>query len=456
MLVRFTVSNYRSFLDVQEFTMMAAKHTRHSNHIARISNKRVLKGAVVYGANAAGKSNLIKAIKFGQNIVFDGITPGALYNRHFRIDPDALNRPGFFQYDFYSNGHFYTYGVSISYSRNVILSEWLIRVDNGNEVRVFERCENQRIETDHVFNSIESQHRFEIYAADVSDKKTFLSEITSHKLEEQDDFADYYNAISWFGRLLVIFPQTKYNGYDQYISNDSLNSITDLMRYFDTGIESVRGEEKNIEDVFSFLPDSLKNEIIDDIRNEFEKENIEETADGTPFSVNIRIEGRMFSIFRRDERLYANELVMSHGNDSDLFDISDESDGTKRLFDLVPLYKKVEQAPVILVDELDRSFHTKLTFEFIKRFFETTSESEAQLIVTLHDANVLDLSLLRQDEIWFAERQENHSTKLYSLNKFKQRFDRAIEKEYLLGRYGALPIFGACSWCEVRKDAESL
>ena len=95
----------------------------------------------------------------------------------------------------------------------------------------------------------------------------------------------------------------------------------------------------------------------------------------------------------------------------------------------------------IIVDELDRSLHTKATQEFIRYFYEVTEGVSAQLIVTTQDSNIMDLDFVRQDEIWFVERQADHSSKLYSLNQFKARFDKKVEKDYLLGRYGAIPVF---------------
>ena len=159
--------------------------------------------------------------------------------------------------------------------------------------------------------------------------------------------------------------------------------------------------------------------------------------------------GRRFSFSKNEHGdITAAQLTMNHGNPDDLFELMDESDGTRRLFDLLPLYKKGNQNFIILVDELDRSFHTKLTIEFIQKFFEKTMGAATQLIVTLHDSNVMNLNLLRQDEIWFVERQEDHSSEIYSLNKFKERFDHSVAKDYLLGRYGSVPNFGIDPWEE--------
>ena len=137
------------------------------------------------------------------------------------------------------------------------------------------------------------------------------------------------------------------------------------------------------------------------------------------------------------------KVVADHGRKDDPFDRRDESDGTQRLYDLLPLQRMFEQGSVVVIDELDRSLHTKATLEFIRTFFERSAGRRSQLIATTHDASILDLALLRQDEIWFVERGDDHASTLFPLTKFKARFDKDIQKDYLLGRYGALPIFRA-------------
>jgi AAA15 family ATPase/GTPase len=111
------------------------------------------------------------------------------------------------------------------------------------------------------------------------------------------------------------------------------------------------------------------------------------------------------------------------------------------LFDLIPLFQKLLLNAVVLIDEVDRSLHTKAVQEFINYFYSLTEQNASQLIVTTHDSNIMNLDFVRQDEVWFIERQKDHSSKLYSLNKFMARFDKKVEKDYLLGRYGAIPIF---------------
>lgn len=445
MLIRFAVSNYRSFKEQQIFSMAAGKHTRLKNHIVEINGKRVLKGGVLFGANASGKTNLVRAMNFSKNIIFNGVKENSTYKRYFRIDKDAVKQPGVFQYDFENNGHIYSYGFALSYLNNKIISEWLYLCDDDKEKRIFERTEYGLIESDYKFNDKDNKQRFDIYSKDVTDDKTFLAEIVSHKLRNIEDFKAYYDAADWFRNLIIIFPQTQIGDPSSLLMSDTFDSLGRMLNYFDTGINDIQGKEKSMEDMLSFLPDDLKKQVMNDVQRGFEQEK--ETKH--PEAVEISIVGRRISFAKNEQgEIIATQLLSSHGNEDDLFEIADESDGTKRLFDLIPLYRKGRQNRVIVVDELDRSFHTKLTMEFIEKFYEKTQGYKSQLIVTLHDSNVMNLKLLRQDEIWFVERQDDHSSQLYSLSKFKERFDHAVAKEYLLGKYGAVPNFGVENWYE--------
>lgn len=443
MLVRFSVENYRSFKKRQVFSMAAGKHTRHKEQIVSINGKRLLKAGILFGANAAGKSNLIKAVNFSRKVALKQITAGQIANRNFRIDGSSINRPGVFQYDFWQNGHFYSYGFAISYIDIKFVSEWLYIIDGDKEKVIFERNEKHEITTDIRFANKENRQRFEIYAEDVVAEKSFLSEITSHKLSEIDEFLPFFDVKNWLNSLIIIFPQTRFNDFRQFMMNDTLESMGKLLNYFDTGIDSLNGKEQSMDETFSFLPEEVRDEIKGDVLEAFDKD--EDSNQVT--SVEITIAGRRFSFSKNPSGdITAAQLKMNHGNSNDLFELKDESDGTRRLFDLLPLYKKANQNFIILIDELDRSFHTKLTIEFIQKFFEKTVGAKTQLIATVHDSNVMNLNLLRQDEIWFVERKEDHSSEIYSLNKFQERFDRKVAKDYLLGRYGAVPNFGIDPW----------
>ena len=330
MLVRFSVENYRSFNKRQVFSMAAGKHTRHKEQIVSVNGKRLLKAGVLFGANAAGKSNLIKAINFGRNVALNEINSGRIVNRNFRIDSKSLQRPGVFQYDIWSNGHFYSYGFAISYLEAKFVSEWLYIIDGEKEKVVFERNEKGKVTTDIKFSNNENRQRFEIYSEDVSDEKSFLSEIVSHRLSEMEDFIPFFDVKKWFDSLIIIFPQTKFNDFRQFMMSDTLESMGKLLKYFDTGIDSLNGKEKSMDEAFN---------------KEDESKYVS--------SVELTIMGRRFSFSKNEHGdITAAQLTMNHGNPDDLFELMDESDGTRRLFDLLPLYKKGNQNFIILVDEV--------------------------------------------------------------------------------------------------------
>ena len=206
-----------------------------------------------------------------------------------------------------------------------------------------------------------------------------------------------------------------------------------MLKTFDTGIEGITKGKQLAEKAFSFLPDDVKKNLLTDLDQKLRGQgNIADKA-------NLTIEDSQFEVYLEDGEIYAEKIMLDHGNPNDLFEISDESDGTKRLFDLIPVYEIGQHERVIIIDELDRSFHSKLTEEYIEKFFEVTKDKKSQLICTTHDLNLMDLNILRQDEIWFIERESDHSSKIYSLSDFKERFDKNILNEYLIGRYGAIP-----------------
>ena len=441
MLIRFSVENFRSYKEKQIFSMIAGKHTKHKDHLVEIKGKRILKGSFLFGANAAGKSNLFESIRFARNIIMKGIRKNSLINKHFRIDDTCVNRPGVFQFDIFSNGHFYSYGFAISYTDAAIIEEWLYLCD-GTETAVFERSMengNTIVNSSYRFSSDNHKQTFTIFADNVPDNKTLLLEISERKLIEHEDFYPFRDVMQWIKDLIIILPDSTYRDKTNlFVDDESDFDLAKLLYEFDTGIDGITLGKESAEEVLSFLPDKLKAEIIQDIEIAFNEKN----ADGQmPQEIECEVGGRFIRFTKYNNQIVAAQLMMNHGNENDPFDLYDESDGTQRLFDLLPVYRAGRTEHVILVDELDRSFHTVLVQKFIQGFYQTSAYVNSQLIASVHDSNIMNLDLLRQDEIWFVERSNDHSSRIYSLNRFQERFDKKVAKDYLLGRYGAIPCF---------------
>lgn len=446
MLIGFSVRNYKSFKEEQRISLNASKIVRHKSHVMDIGSRRILKGGLIFGANAGGKSNLIRAINFSKKIVLGGLDSLDISKSHFRIDNSYYEKPGVFEYRIYANGQEYSYGIAISYSKQEIISEWLYRIEkSGNELCIFNRNVDESgkstVESDISTSRSKDMQRLSIYLddfgetiSDVFRKKTILSDLASRGSATEGYFAEINSVFSWFERLIVIYPGSKYTMLNELGSDSSRKSFfQSIMNYFYTGIQSIESQEQEFD--FDKLFENIPHAQVEKLKADLYRQ----TAHG-PF--NIRINDQFVKLNRDNNgNVVYNKLILNHGNPDDMFEYSDESDGTKRLFDLVPILYDLGKDSVILIDEIDRSLHTKLSQKFLEKFYENNIDNTCQLIATTHDSNLLDLDLIRQDEIWFVERDNFHSSQLYSLNKFRERFDKKIDKEYLLGRYGAIPIF---------------
>lgn len=442
MLIRFAVENYNSFKGQQVFSMVAGKQTRHASHCFAVEGKRLLKSSFFFGANASGKSNFVRALDFMRRVTLMGVGAMRYNDRFFRIDPECKEKPGVFQIDFIAEKTIFSYGFAINYLTHEFCAEWLYRIDSSEkETCIFEREQGKQIITGLRLNK-NSEIRFNIYCEDLKADELLLNEVGNKKIDEDSDLHDFIVAYEWFKSLIVVYPGSHARNKNDFFLNPAFNtdSMVDMLRAFDTGIEEITKGKQLAEKAFDFLPEEVKKDIL----NNIEQTMRSKLQDGA--RCKIEIGDYQFEISIENGEIIAEKIMLDHGNPAELFELSDESDGTKRLFDLIPLYEFGKKGKIIIVDELDRSFHSKLTEEYIKRFFEITKEKSCQLICTTHDLNLMDLRILRQDEIWFVEREMDHSTRIYSLSDYKQRFDKNILNDYLIGRYGAIPCFQDNEW----------
>lgn len=433
MLIRFAVENFLSFKDKQVFSMVAAKHTRHPDHVADIAGKRILKGSFIFGANASGKSNFVKAISSARNMVFKGVA--GVERKYFRLDPAWAEKPGMFQFDIFSNGSFYSYGFAFTYLDASIISEWLYKIHGNSEICVFEREYKDgktNINTELKFSE-DNRFRFRIYSEDIKKSKTFLREIAEKETINNPEFKAIKDVWKWFQELVVLFPNT-HLGPDAFTNLASDKQFHSILQSLDTGIKSFSIEEQPIDKILNYAPEQVRDNFFASVENFVKKKG----RHGT----NVILGDDLYSFVMRNNQLVALKQMMNHGNPSELFSYNDESDGTRRLFDLLPFVTNITGSGVILIDEIDRSFHTKLIIRYLELFYANTTKLDIQLIASLHDVNIMDLDIVRQDEIWFIYKEsETGASRMYSLNKFQIRFDKKIIKDYLLGRFGAIPCF---------------
>ncbi len=448
MLIGFSVSNFKSFYRSQSISLKAADISRHRDHLVQAGNQKILKTGIIFGANAGGKSNFVKAVDFSNLIITKGLEYVDLSKQYFRLKDGCADLPGVFEYRICVEEQEYVYGIAISYTKREILGEWLVRMEqDGSETYIFNRDMdddgNRVTGTEVKFYNQEEKVRMDIYLEDFGEniseplkRVTILSDIALRSNEKRGVFSEILKVYLWFARMIIVFPTSKYENLGEIAGDDATKRLFSLMmKRFDTGIQSVESQDEgeiDLDRIFERLPYDEAEDAKQDVLREAEKH-----------PVMFRMDNKMY-ILKKDKRgsLISAKMLLNHGNEKDMFEYMDESDGTKRLFHLIPLFYENLGMSTILIDEIDRSLHTNLTRRFLELFYHLTENQRNQMIMTTHDSNLLDLELVRQDEIWFVERQKDQSSSVFSLNQFKDRMGKEIDKEYLLGRYGAIPIFG--------------
>ena len=428
-------------------SMIGSKVARHKEHILNGNCKKILKTGLIYGANAGGKSNFIKSIDFSRNIILDGLEEVNLDRKYFRISKDNYKQPGIFEYKLITNSNKeYSYRITISYITKEFISERLIRQEkNGTETCIFNRdidknginFTSSNVKFKNELERIKWEIFLDVFGKNVSPtmkKKSILSDVAERSNEKSGILREIIDVYQWFQNIIILFPTSQYGGLNQLVEKESIRRFfSDILKYFDTGIESIEAKQgdMNFDKIFEGIP-----------KEEAEKLKIRISNDIKSDSVMFKMNNHIYSLKKDDEgNIVATKLMQNHGNSSELFEYSDESDGTQRLFDLIPLFYEHKNNRAIFIDEIDRSLHPNLIRKFLELFYTFTEGSDCQIIATTHDSNLLDLDLVRQDEIWFIQRLDNHSSKIYSLTDYKERYDKKIDKEYLLGKYGAVPFF---------------
>ena len=237
--------------------------------------------------------------------------------------------------------------------------------------------------------------------------------------------------------IILITPNVGISSNESYNSEESLERISELLRSFDTGISSLRTKTIAVEEMKKSLPAEVTEKIFADIKKKFHSSNnlsnvhiLWRTNEGF-YNINVK----------ENSEPEITTLVLEHGKSEFEFEFGEESDGTKRLIDLVDMLITKRDDTVFIIDELERSLHPKLTERFLKLFVDAHTNERMQLMFTTHEAAIMDQDLFRRDEIWFVERDASGASSIYSLDRFKERYDRKLSKAYLEGRYGAIPVF---------------
>lgn len=449
MLIRFNITNFLSFNQDTELSMIAQhKKPLPTQIIESKSGVDILKLGVVYGANASGKSNLVKALGFVKEVVIDGLKESSTFNKHFRLEKGNNQKPSIFEIEFQYENKIYNYGFAVLLSKKIIVEEWLYELSKTNQTAIFERKRDEKggIKLDIAlkFGKTKKEQnnklRLELIGENLSDNQLFLTEVNGKNTKNILQAKSILDVYKWFDDvLMIVFPHSKFGGIDYIGDSDEMTeTFCKFLDIFSTGISGLESRLLDFEKTLSYLPNEIKEEILKTLQNN-------EGSSHTIFEINSEP-----YITHKDENneFKIKKLMTKHrikeSDDYELFEINrEESDGTRRIFDFIPaLLMLANQESVFVIDEIDRSLHPILTKNIVDLFLKNTVNVPSQLIVTTHEASLLDLNFIRKDEIWFMEKSDAGESNIYSLDEFKPRADKQIRKDYLLGRFGAIPFIG--------------
>ena len=442
MLIKISVENFKSFDQKEELSMISSsKMQGNKNHRIKIKQTQLLKNAVVYGANASGKSNLVAAFAFIKTVLMEGLPVGSV-NDFCRGKEDNKIRESVFELQFTVGDTFYAYGFSAILSQRKITEEWLYELmqDGGAHQLFLRKGGEAPVLGDAVSLSATEKNRFTVYAEDIAENEThlFLAEMNrGKKYVKNSKLLFFIQAFGWImNNIIVINPNVGISNTEAYYNEESLDNISKLIQTFDTGVTDIKTRKISIDEMSKMIPAEVVQGIFAHLKAQMQLTNL------PSIQMTWRVEGGFFNIrIKENAEPEITTLVLKHGKSAFDFSFVEESDGTKRLFDLIDMLLTDRPDTVFVVDELERSLHPKLTEHFLQLFMEAHDGIRMQLVFTTHEDTIMDQSLFRRDEIWFVERDADNASKIYSLDRFKERYDKKLSKAYLEGRYGAIPVF---------------
>ena len=244
----------------------------------------------------------------------------------------------------------------------------------------------------------------------------------------------------WIGESLDInYPNRPISDYSYMAKTENVEKVCKIISAFGTGITNFHMVKVEPEIVLSNLPKQVRGNLLADIETRISEMRNNKKLKG--FGIIMRSARDFFILnINKDEKMECKTIKFSHGKENVLFNISEESDGTVRLLDLLEVLLSGE-GKTYVIDELDRCLHPSLTYKFVDTFLQLAAKRNIQLIVTTHESRLMDFDLLRRDEIWFVNKRKSGESDIYSLEEYNARFDQKIDKAYLEGRYGGVPVF---------------
>ncbi len=423
MLIEFKFGNFRSFRDEAVLSMEAMGLGRLKNCLISYNSMKLIPSVAIYGKNGGGKSNVIRAfwlaVQFIKNAQRTQHENAKIPVKPFLLNDYSKDEPTFFEFTYVLDNVKYIYGFSAT--KEKIFSEYLYHSPKGQKATVFTRTEQK-------FTFTEEKAKRKLISEAVAPNQLFFSVACT-----MND-ADCMRAMKWF-RDYVFFSRDYADIPEQLLeySNDKnmLAAISGYAKAADLGIEKMEFE--------------FKDEVVKDFESE---KNIPEEIRFalTAFMQNLKENSNISEIGLQKSEVratsYHNGINKNGIKTSFTLDLSDESDGTRKLMSIAPAIESVlNNGGIVLVDELEKELHPMLVNYIVAKFQSKTSNPNgAQLIFTTHNTELLNMELMRKDQLYFADKnRKDGASELYSIGDFSTKTADNIRKGYLAGKYGATP-----------------
>ena len=438
MLLRYVVSNFKSIGHPIEFSMLPTESNTDPRFLRSIQTKagewKVLCRGGFFGPNASGKTSFVQSVAFARNYICDGRKSGrGTEVTQFKGDFEDLHGVSTFQFMFYLEGEVFDYGFSLN--KRQVCQEWLMQLEKSDFVPVFTRTTDERgITVIDIATALGSKNSKERKLAEIlkeSIQESQKNQLFLTKLSE-NGIKKIEKIVAWFRNIQFIFPGSKLIALPVQMKADrNLETfIAEKLNQLDTGIQSADVESEPV-DINDFGEKyDIPKEIMEDI-------------DSTEAGIFRYHDQYIIFSHGKENKTVLVQLKLKHSlNHKDIeFDIDEESDGTQRLLDLLPMiFATGHDSSIYFVDEIDRSLHTKLSQYLLSDFAQRAEDKSNQMIFTAHDINLINLHLLRQDEIWFIDKNQAGESKLRPLSDFSIQEGMDTIRAYLSGRFGAVPM----------------
>lgn len=443
MLVRVIAKNFLSFGDPVEFNLLpSSRQVKHRHHIYELDDFNYLKLSAIYGANGAGKSNLSKVLSTIQRFIKTGKVDESFYGNKNKFVSETETQA--FAIEIIHENTPFLYGLEIL-DKEIISEElYISSLGKGANKTILKRRKegkNYKLFLHEEFYENEEKRALlttlekNLLKKNISALKTIL-DLENENFEEISLFVNYFERY-----LSIILPHSEAVGLPLRLESESefKEYVIQMMKSFGIGISDVETKTISMLEIAAFIDNDNLNKvkrIIQDFK-ENDSENIVMQMRGP--------DARKILFVKEQDEIVIKKLYFKHdgkGKQPKIFSLNEESDGTLRLLDYMPLfYDIIQNKKVYFVDEIERSIHPLLIKQLLEKFAKDKS-TQGQLIFTTHETNLLDQDILRTDEIWFIEKDLKGSSKMYPLSDFKEHHSKNIQKGYLNGRYGAIPFLG--------------